>query len=423
MRVLILGGTGLIGSAILQELILRGHEVTAIARDPAVARRRQPQARWVNADLAQLSTVEAWRPFLKNCDAVVNCAGALQDGARDDVVAVQKVAMRALYAAGAQLRLIVQISARTDGTGSSTPFMASKRCADQALAQSGVPFVILRPAIVIGRHAYGGSALLRALAAFPAITPLPDSAHPLPFASLDDVVRAVADALAGDIDPGSDIEIAGPRRHRLSEAVALHRQWLGLPPASVVPVPRSLASVTAFIADMLGLLGWRSPMRSTAVSIAGGALDAEPTSSAWQGLEDVLEKHPAGVADLWFARLYLLKPVIIATLSLFWLASGIVALFAFHASAAHLEAIGMQPDLAQGVTVGTSLADVLLGILVLVRRCSAVALKAMIGLSIAYLAAATFTAPALWVDPLGPLVKVFPSILLSLVALAILDER
>ena len=59
----------------------------------------------------------------------------------------------------------------------------------------------------------------------------------------------------------------------------------------------------------------------------------------------------------------------------------------------------------------------------LVRRFAAPALIGMIALSLAYLAAATVLAPGLWADPLGPLVKVVPSIVLALVALAILDER
>jgi hypothetical protein len=43
--------------------------------------------------------------------------------------------------------------------------------------------------------------------------------------------------------------------------------------------------------------------------------------------------------------------------------------------------------------------------------------------SLAYLVAATVLVPARWVDPLGPLVKVLPSIALALVAMAIYEER
>ncbi|MBO0320605.1 NAD(P)H-binding protein, partial [Escherichia coli] len=33
-NVVLIGATGFVGSAILNELLLRGHQVTAIARDP-----------------------------------------------------------------------------------------------------------------------------------------------------------------------------------------------------------------------------------------------------------------------------------------------------------------------------------------------------------------------------------------------------
>ena len=51
------------------------------------------------------------------------------------------------------------------------------------------------------------------------------------------------------------------------------------------------------------------------------------------------------------------------------------------------------------------------------------ALTGMIALSLVYLASVTLLSVSLWLDPLGPVVKVLPSILLTVVALAILDER
>jgi uncharacterized membrane protein len=136
-----------------------------------------------------------------------------------------------------------------------------------------------------------------------------------------------------------------------------------------------------------------------------------------------LADSPAGVQDLWFARLYLMKPLIFAVLSLFWLASGLIALIRFDHSAAYLvDAVGSRP-LAVAATLATSLTDILLGAGLLVRRFASAALVGMVALSLVYLGAATLFAPSLWADPLGPLVKVVPSIALALVALAILDER
>lgn len=423
MTILILGANGLIGSAVTRGLIRQGHAVTAMARSVEKPRRCMPRAAWVEADLRWLSSPEDWLPLLHGVTTVINCAGVLQNGFGDDVIAVQQVAMQALYEAAQPATLIIQISARADGPAGQTPFLASKRSADEALSHSGLPSVILRPAIVVGSHAYGGTALLRALAAMPIVSLLANPQTELRFAALDDVVAAVQDAVSGKIAPGLIVEIAGPKRHTLAEAAARHREWLGLPPNRTIAVPLWGTRAAAAVADALGRLGWRSPLRSTATQTATAGIVADPQSNGWQNLDDILQSHPAGVADLWFARLYLLKPVVFGVLSLFWIASGLIALAAFNASAAHFRMAGFSDAAANTITVATSLLDIILGALVLVRRHSGLALKSMIGVSLAYLASATMATPAMWLDPLGPLVKVLPAIVLALVALAILDDR
>jgi hypothetical protein len=44
-------------------------------------------------------------------------------------------------------------------------------------------------------------------------------------------------------------------------------------------------------------------------------------------------------------------------------------------------------------------------------------------LTLGYLAASLVLAPAMWLDPVGSMVKTVPAVALMLVALAILDER
>ena len=69
------------------------------------------------------------------------------------------------------------------------------------------------------------------------------------------------------------------------------------------------------------------------------------------------------------------------------------------------------------------IADIAIGIGIAVRRTSRLALWAAFGVSLFYLIAATLTLPLLWTDPLGPLMKVAPILVLNLVALAILEDR
>src|SRR4051812_22767811 len=84
MRVLVTGGYGLIGAACLARLHREGHALVGAGRTIADAQRRFPYARWIAADVARLTTADAWRPLLSDIDAVVNCVGVLQDSARDD---------------------------------------------------------------------------------------------------------------------------------------------------------------------------------------------------------------------------------------------------------------------------------------------------------------------------------------------------
>src|SRR5262249_2510614 len=99
MRVLVTGAYGLIGTAVRARLNAAGHALTGAGRSVAAARRRFPYAAWVVADFNRLTTEEAWLPLLAGMDAVVNCAGALQSGGRDDLERVHASAPLALFAA------------------------------------------------------------------------------------------------------------------------------------------------------------------------------------------------------------------------------------------------------------------------------------------------------------------------------------
>lgn len=433
MNILILGGNGFIGFEAAHTLVAAGHAVTAIGRNLDAARQRLPSVNWVKTDLASMTAAADWAPLLQQTDVVVNCAGALQDSPRDDLAAVQDRSMRALYEAArgqGKAPLVIQISANTSGSGADLPFMATKRAADGALKSSGLPHVILRPALVIGRNAHGGSALVRALAAFPLVTPLLNRDSRFQTVALDEVVQAIVLAVEGKIAPGSDVDLANGDTLTLEQLIASHRIWLGLAPQRSIVPPRWLSALAARCADVAAWFGWRSPMRSTAVDITFGGVLARPESEQegtapirFKSLQETLSGNPAGAQDLWFARLYLLKPGIVLILALFWTASGAIALFKAPMASSYLEAAGFSPDAASVFTLATALLDVVLGFAVLFRRFAKPAMTGMILVSLAYLAVATVFLPTLWTDPLGPLVKVLPSVMLTLAGLAILDER
>ncbi len=113
MRVLLTGATGLIGRAVLAALDTEGHEVVAVARSVAAGWHLPQAARCVALDVAKATEPADWLPHLTGIDAVVNCAGVLQDSPRDSTAGVHSRGPAALFAACEQagVRRVVQISA------------------------------------------------------------------------------------------------------------------------------------------------------------------------------------------------------------------------------------------------------------------------------------------------------------------------
>jgi hypothetical protein len=132
----------------------------------------------------------------------------------------------------------------------------------------------------------------------------------------------------------------------------------------------------------------------------------------------------ATIQDKWFARLYLIKALVIASLVAFWTVSGFIALFiSYDAAADILRSRGFAPMLVGPFTVLTSLMDMATGALIAFRRTCALGLIFGILASLGYMAGAAILTPDLWIEPLGALVKTGPAIVLMLVALVTLDDR
>jgi uncharacterized protein YbjT (DUF2867 family) len=118
--------------------------------------------------------------------------------------------------------------------------------------------VILRPALVLGSAVYGGTAMLRGIAAFPGLVPVVHADARIQVVGLDDVAETVTRALAPDMAARTVWEIAHPQVHRLADIVTAIRAWLGFRPRRVVALPDAIAGVVARLADAPGWLGWWS---------------------------------------------------------------------------------------------------------------------------------------------------------------------
>ena len=430
MRILVLGAYGLIGATVCARLLAEDHAVIGVGRDIAAARRRFPTIDWRAADLRR-TRVEDWTAMLQGVDAVVNCAGALQDSPRDDLNAVHVEAVdrvvRACVQAG--VRRFVHISAAGVGPDRATAFNATKHEAELLLRASALDWVILRPGLVLAPAAYGGTALLRGLAGFPLIVPVAYPTSLVQTTSAEDVAVAVQRALAPGASRRISVDLVHAQPQTIAALVTQLRAWLGLPPAPVVALPAWVAQAAARGADALAWLGWRSPMRTASLEqlrmgVPGDADQAQRLLGfSPRSLRAQLDAQPSGVQERWFARVYFLKPLILFTLFGFWLLSGLIGFASFGQAVRVLTSAGMDADLAKAAVAGGGVVDIALALLLAFRRTTAPALLGMVAATAGYLLAGALVRPDLWADPMGPFLKSIPAAVLALAALALLDER
>lgn len=95
MKIAIIGATGFVGSAILNELVGRNHEITAIARNP----KETANAKWVAADIFNIDDLAE---TLKGNDVVVNAynPGWSNPNIYNDAIAGSKAIQEAVKKSG-----------------------------------------------------------------------------------------------------------------------------------------------------------------------------------------------------------------------------------------------------------------------------------------------------------------------------------
>ena len=421
MRVLVLGADGFIGRHIACHLRAQGHEVIASARDP----RRLAAMGFASlrADLTAAETHDPafWKPHLTDGTHLVNAAGLLT-GSSQAFEAVHVLAPRAAMAALGPKGHALLISAV--GLESDTTFARWRRQGEAAALAANC--TILRPGLVLADTSYGGSSLLRALAALPFATPVigcgDQRFNPIHAADLAVVVAACLTTPPG---PGP-WEIGGPEMLSQRELITLIRRWLGRPPQPILCLPLPLAMAIGRLGDALRL----GPISATAVAQLQAGVLATPApvlagiAPHPRPVSGFVMARPAGTQDLWQARLYLLKPLTRLTLAVMWLASAGLGLALPPADFLPALATAPLPETALVALARLGgMADLALGLALLRDWQPRKVALAQLLLVAGYTAGLTLFAPTLWLDPFGGLLKNLPVLVLILIHLALSEER
>src|SRR6056297_104712 len=420
-RVLILGADGFIGRHLAFGLRAQGWEVLASAR--RVTRLKRMGFDVLKADLThrKAETPGFWRPHLRGVTHVVNAAGVLSAPAHI-AESVHVTAPEALYQALPKGAGGVLISAVGIERGE-TDFARYRLAGEEVARDHGL--TILRAGLVLGETSYGGASLARGLAALPLLTPVVGRGdqrfNPVHVA---DLAAAVDHFLIHPRGPEPQ-EIGGPETVTQAEMLRAMRGWLGLRRVPLLRLPPGLARIMGRLGDAMRL----GPISATAVAQLEQGVVARPGEAITglpqppRGFSRFLSARPAGTQDLWHARLYLMRPLLRVVLAFLWLASGLLGLFL--PSETFLPLVEGAPLSDQALILlarAGGLIDLAIATALLRGWRSRLMAGVQAAMVVGYTLAFTVLAPALWLLPLGGLVKNLP--VLALIALqAILEDE
>jgi uncharacterized protein YbjT (DUF2867 family)/uncharacterized membrane protein YphA (DoxX/SURF4 family) len=422
MKILLTGANGFLGRYILAALLKAGHEVVPVVRNTAHMDRLMGRTVSIHADFNRDTEAQVWIPRLSGIDAVINCAGILQRTATQSIEAIHDKTPRALFSACAQagVRRVIQISAVS--ADANTAYARTKADADAFLTTLDLDWTILRPSLVYAAGAYGGTALFRALAALPLVTPLIGKGEqPFQPVHIDDLCETILRILDSRTPSRVVLEPVGPETITLKRILTDLRRWLGYGVSREIGIPCWIVAVVAKFGDVFG-----GTINTTALRQLehGNAAPVEPfikatgiTPRRWN---DALLQQPAQTQDRWAARLYFVRPMLRVALAATWLVSGLSGILHRAELIGEFGAFGI--TLTPFLIWMTSLLDVAVGIAVAIRWKPQWMVAVQLTIVIAYTIAITISTPELWLAPLGPILKNLP-FLAAVLALGALEQE
>jgi uncharacterized protein YbjT (DUF2867 family) len=428
MKILLTGANGFIGRYLMSALSRAGHQVVPAVRNPADMDSAFTDNAPIKIDLNRDTNPDVWLPRLQGIDAVINCAGILQGDRRQSIDAIHDVAPKALFKACelTGVRRVIQISAISASADAGTAYALSKTRADGFLAGTGLNWTVVKPSLVYAPGAYGGTALLRAMASLPWLLPLPGNGRQMfrPI-FIDDLSAWIVAALSDVRTYRGVFLLAGPDELTLKDILLDLRRWLGFTAAATIVVPMGLIRIAARLGDIFG-----GTINSTALkqlefgNSTDGAQPGEQVALTATGWRQALREQPAQLQDRWHARLYFLRPLLRVGLGVSWILSGLIGLLLpLERASALFETIGITSAFATVLFVLTCLLDIAIGLAVLRRWRPAWTTLTQLAVVVGYTLALSFGLPELWSDPFGPLVKNIIFIIAALVLAAIEWDR
>ncbi|MEJ7759115.1 MAG: NAD-dependent epimerase/dehydratase family protein [Gemmatimonadaceae bacterium] len=252
MKVLVTGGTGVVGEAVVTELVQRGHHVRLLSRNAA-------------DDINQWSdNVEAWpasiadpgkvRGSADGCDLVLHVAGIVAESPPESTFESVNVAgtlNMVREAERASCGRFIYVSSLGAGKGESE-YHTSKRDAEKHVRAFSGGWMVLRPGNVYGPGDEVVSLLLKMMRILPAIPVINGGDDLFQPVWVGDLATAITAAAERPDLHGQTLNLAGSETTSTNDLVRRFSDITGRDPVHV-PIPGFVASAGSALAELVGL--------------------------------------------------------------------------------------------------------------------------------------------------------------------------
>ena len=252
MKVLVTGGTGVIGQAAVKELLRCGHSVRVLSRSADEVTSQWPEG--VEAWPAAITDQAALRGSPEGCDLVLHVAGIIDESPPENTYETVNVdGTRSIVREAERCKVgrFIYISSLGADTGTS-PYHRSKRRAEEVVRGFAGGWIIMRPGNVFGPGDEVLSLLLTMVRTLPVVPVIGDGDQQFQPIWVEDLAAAIGEAVRRTDLHGQTLEIAGEERTSLNDVLNRVTEITGRQPARL-PIPGFLANAGVAMAGMLGV--------------------------------------------------------------------------------------------------------------------------------------------------------------------------
>ena len=251
--ILVTGGTGFIGRALIRHLSESGHPVRALLR-PSPVSPRLPRGVPVEAAVSGINDPRGLRSAMVGVDTIYHLAGGEWRGAHASLLEIDIRGTQSLVQAAREsgVQRIFFVSHLGADRASAFPVFKAKAIAEEFIRRSGIDYTILRTAIVFGPNDGFTTGLAELLSALPYFFFLPGAGDTLVQPLwVEDLATCLTWALDDDGTRNMVYELGGPEFLSFKQLVTLIMQKTRMHKRLVPISPPYLRGMTVLLESFL----------------------------------------------------------------------------------------------------------------------------------------------------------------------------